>query len=887
MLSLLCFDRSPITAMCRRIRTRLLLPAVVVSAGLPLLPSGPFTSTAQGQQLDVERMFEDRNLGPVANLLNRGDYELCGRICEAAIARGMKSPEWRLMRVRALMLQGQEEQARDEVQLAVKTFPGHLELLMLQHENALLLGRQDIADAALKEMNAAARNKPAKDRTAQDWVALGQAALALGADAKKVINQYYSMARQKDEKLEATYLAEGNLALEKNDAARAADVFRAGLKAHGETARLRAGLARAFENSDGEKQKENLTRALALDPRLAEAHLMQAEALIRAERFIEAEAAIQKVLDTQENHPQAWALRAAVADLSAAGPHKVKEARERGLRRWSRNPEVDHTLGRILSRGYRFSEGAAFQRQALAMAPNYLPAKVQLCHDLLRLGEEEEAWKLAAEIRQQDGYNIQAHNIGLLEKQMQGYTTKSYPDFILKMPKRDWPIYGERALELLRQAKAVLGPKYELELKRPVMVEFFDSQQDFAIRTFGSLGGQGLLGVCFGTVITMNSPGSLAHGRNNWEATLWHEFCHVITLSLTKNKMPRWLSEGISVHEEELQNPAWGMRMTEDFRRIILEDKKATPLSQLSSAFLKAENEEQILFAYYQSSLVVRWLHEKYGEPALRAILKDLGEGRRINDAISAHTEDIGKLEKDFETYLNQVATTTFGAGADWSKPTAEELNPLDPSSLADYRQKKPTNLEAARLMAEQKVQQKDWTALLPVAEELIQLVPEDTGARSGYQYKARALRELKREDEELQVLRYIADHNSGAMPIFLRLIEAETTRQNWPSAQQQAERAIALNPFLTTPQVALAQAAKAQGHAEPATAAYRRLLLLDPATAAQTHLNLAGLLKTSDPVQARKHLLDSLAMAPRSREAHALLREWEAPPATTNSGLD
>jgi hypothetical protein len=68
-------------------------------------------------------------------------------------------------------------------------------------------------------------------------------------------------------------------------------------------------------------------------------------------------------------------------------------------------------------------------------------------------------------------------------------------------------------------------------LKRPVLVEFFGAQQDFAIRTFGALGGQGMLGVCFGTVVTMNSPGSLAHGRNNWESTLWHEFCHVITLS--------------------------------------------------------------------------------------------------------------------------------------------------------------------------------------------------------------------------------------------------------------------------------------------------------------------------------------------------------------------
>jgi hypothetical protein len=150
---------------------------------------------------------------------------------------------------------------------------------------------------------------------------------------------------------------------------------------------------------------------------------------------------------------------------------------------------------------------------------------------------------------------------------MGGYVTKSFEDFTLKMPKRDWPIYGERALTLLRDAKTILTAKYGLELKRPVLVEFFGAQQDFAIRTFGALGGQGMLGVCFGTVVTMNSPGSLAHGRNNWESTLWHEFCHVITLTVTKNRMPRWLSEGISVYEEKPARSSLGHADGRDLSR--------------------------------------------------------------------------------------------------------------------------------------------------------------------------------------------------------------------------------------------------------------------------------------------------------------------------------
>ena len=57
---------------------------------------------------------------------------------------------------------------------------------------------------------------------------------------------------------------------------------------------------------------------------------------------------------------------------------------------------------------------------------------------------------------------------------------------------------------------------------------------------------------------------------------------HVVTLELTHNKMPRWLSEGISVYEELQENPTWGQRMTPRYRQMIL-DGELTPVGELSS----------------------------------------------------------------------------------------------------------------------------------------------------------------------------------------------------------------------------------------------------------------------------------------------------------------
>lgn len=829
---------------------------------------------AQAQQIDLEKIFEERNLGPVAELLAQGDYELVARVGESAMEKGLKAPEWRILRLKALIEMGQIETALDETRKALVLFPEHFELLMLRHDAASMVGKMDVAADALTKLNEAARKKVAKDRSALEMVALGRAALVLKADAQKVISQYFKVAQGKDAKLEAAYLAEGNLALEKDDAKRAADVFRAGLKAHGETAALRLGLAKAFATSDREKAVDNLEKALALNPHLHAAHLLRAELLIGGEKFVEAEAAVQQVLDIDEHHPVAWALRAVVAHLFQADEKKMDKARAEALQRWSKNPEVDLVIGRCLSRAYRFAESAVHQRTALEFDASYLPAKVQLCYDLLRLGEEEEAWKLAAAIRQEDGYNIQAHNLGLLEQEMGVYITQSFPDFTLRMPKRDWPIYGERALTLLREAKGILTVKYGLELNRPVLVEFFGSQQDFAIRTFGALGGQGMLGVCFGTVVTMNSPGSLASGRNNWESTLWHEFCHVITLTVTKNRMPRWLSEGISVYEERQRDPAWGMAMDARFREMVLDEETLAPMSRLSGAFMNPKTPDHLMFAYFESSQAVAFLLETFGAEKFQGILRDLAAGKRINDAIAANAGDMGKIEADFEQFITAKAKA-FGEKADWKEPKPEELNPFDDASFSEFLKEHPQNLWALRKRGSDAVEAKRWPEVLKVAERLVELLPDSFDADSGYALKVLALRQMKREDDETGVLRQIAGRSSSAQSAFLRLIELDLPKQRWAEVKASALRATALNPFLVTPQKALAEACAALTEPQEAIAAWERVLILDPGSAAHTHFKLAQLLKPGDAAKARRHLLDSLALAPRNREGLALLETW------------
>src|SRR5262249_40414123 len=152
----------------------------------------------------------------------------------------------------------------------------------------------------------------------------------------------------------------------------------------------------------------------------------------------------------------------------------------------------------------------------------------------------------------------------------------------------------------------------------------------------------------FGRVVTANSPASQGANPANWEAVLWHEFCHVVTLTKTHNKMPRWLSEGISVSEEEREDHAWGSSINPKFRAMLL-GEELTPMSRLSSAFLAPKTPLHLQFAYFESALAVDFLVERFGRPALNSLLDDLGTGSPINEALPRRTKmSLEQLDKDF-----------------------------------------------------------------------------------------------------------------------------------------------------------------------------------------------------------------------------------------------
>jgi tetratricopeptide (TPR) repeat protein len=809
-------------------------------------------------------------LAECLQLFRAGKYAECIAGATEGIAASEFNENLRLVKMRAEMEIGRYGDALKTLDEALKQFPQSIQVRWVGRE--VCRYNQELQRAKLLESEIATLVEAQAWRygDAVSQITLGRFFLSQGMDPKEVLDKRYNAVKRRQPNYAETFLASGELALSKHDYALASQAYSQAIKLDAGDPEAHLGVARAFAPSDGEKATESLQAALKINPSHVPSLLMLVDEHVDAERYDEADKVLQQVALVNPHQPKAAAYRAVLAHLRNKPDEEAKH-RTAALRHWPANPEVDYLIGQKLSQKYRFAEGEKYQRQALAIDPNYLPAKLQLSQDLLRLGKEDEGWKLAGAVNELDGYNVVAHNLVTLQENLAKFRTLEEDGIVVRMDAREAEIYGSRVLDLLKRARQTLCAKYDVQLAGPVIVEMFPRQQDFAIRTFGLPGGAGFLGVCFGTVITANSPASQGENPSCWEATLWHEFCHVVTLSKTNNKMPRWLSEGISVYEERLADPAWGQAINPQYRQMLLGDE-LTPVSELSGAFLSPESPLHLQFAYFESSLVVEYLVQKHGIDTLKRVLVDLGVGMPINESLGRYTGSLKQLDDDFAKFAREKANT-LAPKADWTEP--ELPRRATPEAIATWLKDHPSNYAALARLAQALITAEKWAeAKVPLAK-MRELYPEAAGADSPYRMLSQVHRKLGESAEERGALEKLTSLSADDVEALARLAEIYATAGEWEAGKKVAERWLAVNPLEPRPHRAQAAAAEKLGEQSLAIGSYQALLLLDPIDPAALHLQLATALQSAgDLPAAKRHALLALDETPRYRAAHARLLE-------------
>ena len=774
---------------------------------------------------------------------------------------------WWYLRGKTLMTLGRYEEAYETIQEGLSRRTYSISIRLLAIEAAKFNNLPEDAQEHLEMLSSYFSMWARRVRSPEALVELGDVAIQLGVEPRVVLENFYNQAQSSDDPPAEAFLAPGRLALDKRDYRLASKHFQSGIELYPDHPGLIHGLAASFVNGDRSQLIRFANQALELNPNHVSSMLLVAEHLIDAEAYDEADLTLERALSVNPFHPEALALSAVISYLKNDSL-TAQLFRQTALSSWRTNPMVDHIIGRKLSQKYWFKEGSEAQRRSLEFDPSFSPAKIQLAQDLLRLGSkhEVEGWELANIAHNEDPYNVEVFNLVTLSDKLDEFVTLESENFYLKMGKEEAPIYGERATALLEKAYDTLSAKYGVELDEKTTVEIYPSPGDFGVRTFGMPGNPGYLGVCFGPVVTVNSP---ATRQANWESVLWHEFCHTITLKMTRNRMPRWLSEGISVYEEIEENPSWGRRMTIDFRERIL-DREAHKISEMSAAFLQAQDDADVQFAYFQSYLVVKFLFEKYGRDAIRDVLLALGRGQNTNDALDEHVASLEFLDRNFSQWARDLANE-MGGEYELSRPETMLEKALTAMSAE-------TSYQDALMEAEQLVSDEKWEEAQTRLETLIDdagYIPGEGNAHGMLAYVYQNLEETEKERETWITITENDAHNLDAVT---RLLTLAFDRDDWATLEKWSHAWLAINPLAETPWRGLLRSGEELGNTDSAVKAGEALVALDPHDIASVHYRLAKQFTSTNSTRAHRHVLMALEEAPRYRDAYKLLHQLNNP---------
>ncbi len=653
------------------------------------------------------------------------------------------------------------------------------------------------------------------------------------------------------------HMARGDLACRKYDWALAAAEYQKVLDQDPKYLDAQAGLVECYWKSADPRLDKTKQALFKVNPVHLRALAVEVELALDANQLDRAGTLIDKALAINPHLPQYLGYKAAAAFL-ANDDAALQRAVQTALQFNPFAAEVYRVLGRVASRHYRFSEGAAFQEKALALDPDDNEARALLAFDLLRLGQEQRGRSLLEQCFQVDRFNVQVYNMLELLDTLRNFETLKRGPFIVRMPAKERKVWGDDVLALLEQAHRQLAADYQVKLPEPIHVQIFDSHDDFMVRSLGLPGAVGYLGICFGQLITMDTPSAREKGVLNWRATLWHEFTHVVTLSKTHNRMPRWLSEGISVYEETRQSAAWGQRPNPAYKAVV--DQGLDELDDLERYFTEPKSQVDVVFGYFAAGEFARFYCETFGRPALLAALDAIGRGEDTMTALAAKAKLERKaLDKRFASHMKKLLAPyknvpggspgLFGASSDGTGLGGAPFT-------------------KALATAHKAITDKKFPEALRWLKEAEAVFPDTVGPESPRVLMAQVYALQGDKQNQRAMLEQIFAADGTDLDTCLALYPIYREARQWSPLRAVAERGLAIDPFNLEMWRALRDAQLGLGKSAEAKAALETLIQLDPLSNATYRLQRIDLLLGQGArAEARKEILALLEQAPYSWE--------------------
>jgi cellulose synthase operon protein C len=641
----------------------------------------------------------------------------------------------------------------------------------------------------------------------------------------------------------------GMLLHERFNNAEALDLFKEALQKDPRSAEAYFGLAVVSADRFDGSADEYARKALELSPSMVGARELLASLALENNDTAGAIAEADKAIALSPDALDAMAIHASVELLADRSPdswldriRKVNAAYGRGYALVARQMELH----------YRYNDAVTYYRRAIDADPRLWSARSQLGIALMRMGKEDEP-RTQLEMCYNNGYRDAAtvNSLRLLDS-YKNFVTYKDAAIILRLRKNEAELLYPYFNSELHRIISTYEKKYKMKLPAPVQVEVYPDHEDFAVRTMG-MPGLGALGVTFGEVIAMDSPSARRPGDFNWGSTLWHEMSHVFILTMTNDRVPRWFTEGLAVHEEGEASSEWRNRANPDVL-IAIRDKKLLPVSQLDRGFVSPEYPSQVIVSYFQAGSICDYIGEHWGSDRLLQMAHSFGEHRTTSEVVQRDLNlSPDEFDKQYLEWLNRRYGVTVANFDEWRK----HLKELAASAS-----------------------QKQYDLMITEGATARSLYPEYVGEANAYEFLADAY--LGKNDKK-NAAAILADYEKmgGQNPATLKKLAGIQEELGQP--QQAAVTLERVNYIYPVGDEnlhrQLGELWLAQSNYDGAIREYQAVLALNPLDKAGAQFNLAeAYYKSGQRDKAEESVLLALEAAPGYRPAQQLLLQIKRP---------
>lgn len=707
--------------------------------------------------------------------------------------------------------------------------------------------------------------------SARDLVAVGRAVTYLGRtepnlfqDALRALTEAEGPATTRAE----TFVRQGRLHLSKYDSPTAKEYFERVLADNPRHPEALLGMAEASIFDGGSGAEEYFQRLFEVNPDHVRGKALHANRLVTEETYQEAGRVAEEALEINPRSlPALTAL--AGARLVAGDEAGFADVRNRALAMNPAYAALDVAMAELSVRTRRYAQAVERAAAAVELDPAAWEGWGLLGMNQLRLGHVEEGRASLETAFAGDPYNPWfKNNLDLLDT-FERYDIHTTEHFELFLHGDESDLLAVYLAPIAEEAYDSLARRYGAEPDLPVRAELYPYHGDFSVRTLGETG-LGALGVSFGRVLVMDSPTARELGDYNWASVFWHELAHTFHLAVSDNRVPRWFSEGLAVHEQRKAREGWGHQPNLAFLQA-LRDGRLKVFSELNDGFMRPEYPAQVGFSYLQASLFFQMVEERHGFDAIRSMLEAYATGSTTESLVERVLDTtMDALDEEFADYLDtRFASALAGLST--------EAAPPDPSAgIAAWEQfvaDNPGDLFGRMRLGISLYRDGRPDAAEPHLEEALRIFPEYGGPDSPYWFLAAIHRDRGESDRAIAALARmtaLSESNYEALVLLAELLE-ESGRMD--ESSEALSKAVQIWPYEIELHEKLAGLHTRNGAHAQAVLERRAVVSLDPTDRAEALYLLASAeWDAGASAAARRSVMRALEIAPNYDEALELL---------------